>query len=83
MDAVRLYNDWKFRKKTDKLADELKELDQQTEEYEKKKAEYDAAVANILEDILKPDELSEYRLLPISTDQGFTILYIDAFIEVN
>ncbi len=54
MDAVKLYNDWKFRKKADKLAYELKELDRQSEDYKKKKAEYDAAAANILEDILKP-----------------------------
>lgn len=58
MDAVKLYNDWKFRKKADMLADKLKELDPESEEYRQKKAEYDAAAANILEELLKPDDES-------------------------
>lgn len=53
-EAVKLYNDWTFRKKADKLANELKELGQDSVGYRKKKADYDALTANILEDLLKP-----------------------------
>ena len=56
LDALKLYNDWSFRKKADKLAKDLEELDSGSPEYKKKKAEYDALVANILNDLLKPKD---------------------------
>ncbi|MCP4549324.1 MAG: hypothetical protein GY835_22960 [bacterium] len=54
LDALKLYNDWNFRKKADRLAEELEGLEPDSEEYEKKKKDYDALIANILDDLLKP-----------------------------
>ena len=53
-DALRLYNDWSFRRKADDLSEDLKSLATDSPEYAKKRAEYDAFVANILDDLLKP-----------------------------
>ena len=58
LDALKLYNDWSFRRKADALGKELESLATDSPEYEKKKAEYDALVANILDDLLKPKEES-------------------------
>lgn len=54
MDALKLYNDWKFRKEADALEEEIKDLEPDSEEYKEKKEQYDALVANILDDLLKP-----------------------------
>ncbi|UCH97193.1 MAG: hypothetical protein JSV88_10175 [Candidatus Aminicenantes bacterium] len=54
MDSLKLYNDWKFRKKADAFALDLKKLPPDSEEYKKKKEQYNAHVANILDDLLKP-----------------------------
>ncbi|NOZ95391.1 MAG: hypothetical protein GXP47_11745 [Acidobacteria bacterium] len=54
LDALKLYNDWSFRKKADALARDLEKLDSKSPEYKKKKAEHDALVANILSDLLRP-----------------------------
>jgi hypothetical protein len=58
MEALKLYNDWKFRQRADTAADELKEIEERGEinsvEYKQKQKEYDAAVANILNKALKP-----------------------------
>jgi hypothetical protein len=54
LDALKLYNDWSFRRKADDLGEELKNLAADSSEYAKKKAEYEALVANILDDLLKP-----------------------------
>lgn len=54
LDALKLYNDLKFRQKADELAKDLEGLDPNSERYEQKKKEYDATVANILNDLLRP-----------------------------
>ena len=55
LDAIKLYNDWKFRQKADAISGELKKLPANSEEYKKKKSEYDAMVKNIMDDLLKPN----------------------------
>lgn len=54
LDALKLYNDWNYRKKADKILTEIKALDQASEQYGLKKKDYDALIANILDDLLKP-----------------------------
>jgi hypothetical protein len=54
LDAVKLYNDWQFRTKADKAGKELAQLEQGSEAYDKKQAEYNAFVANILNESLRP-----------------------------
>jgi hypothetical protein len=54
LDALKLYNDWRFRKKADEVAEALKKLPPDSPEHKAKKAEYDALVKNILDDVLKP-----------------------------
>ena len=54
LDALNLYNDWKFRQKADELADQLKRFEKGTTEHQRKQTEYKAAVANILEKALRP-----------------------------
>jgi hypothetical protein len=54
LDAIKLYNDWKFRQKADSISTELKNLPANSDEYTEKKAEYDATVKNIMDDLLKP-----------------------------
>jgi hypothetical protein len=54
LDALKLYNDWKYRNQADTLQRELRSLDQGSEAYKKKKSEYDALVKNILTDVMKP-----------------------------
>ena len=56
IDALKLFNDWKFRRQADDVAAELEGLDKESEEYAKKKKEYDSLVKNILDDLLKPSE---------------------------
>jgi hypothetical protein len=55
LEAVKLYNDWQYRNKADKANKELKSLKEGTEAYKKKKAEYDAYLANIMNDLLQPE----------------------------
>lgn len=54
MDAFKLYNDWKFRDKAEKIAKELSDLDPKSEKYKTKKESYKAMVENILTEMLKP-----------------------------
>jgi hypothetical protein len=54
LDALKLYNDWKFRQKADELQKDLAELDPSSSEYAQRSQEYEAAKANILNDLLKP-----------------------------
>lgn len=54
IDALKLYNDVKYRKEADELMKEMKGLDNNSDAYKKKKTLYDAAIANIIEDLLKP-----------------------------
>jgi len=54
VDALKLYNDWKYRSRADLLQGELKKLKPESDAYTKKKAEYDALVKNILSDVMKP-----------------------------
>jgi hypothetical protein len=54
IDALKLYNDWKYRNRADVLQGELKKLDPGSDAFTKKKAEYDALVKNILSDVMKP-----------------------------
>jgi hypothetical protein len=54
LDALKLYSDWTFRKRADGLAQELGKLDTKSEQYKQKKTEYQAAIANIRNELLKP-----------------------------
>jgi len=58
VDALKLYNDWTFRQKADKLTEELQKIESDSgldsKEYKKKKEQYDALIANIQDDLLKP-----------------------------
>ncbi|MFN2201599.1 MAG: hypothetical protein ACK2UO_10345 [Caldilineaceae bacterium] len=58
INSLKLYNDLGFRKRADRLADSvaqtLEDKGEDSEEYKKVKAQYDAFVANILNDELKP-----------------------------
>lgn len=54
LDALKLYSDWTFRKKADGLAQELGKLDAKSEQYKQKRIEYQAAIANIRNELLKP-----------------------------
>jgi hypothetical protein len=54
LDALKLYSDWSFRKKADGLAQEINKLDTKSEQYKQKKTEYQAAIANIRNELLKP-----------------------------
>ena len=56
MEAVGLYNDWHFRKRADGLVASLKDDSLSDEKRAKLQAEYEAYVANILNDDLKPKE---------------------------
>lgn len=62
LDALKLYNDWTFRQKADELADELGKLGHDTDEYSNTLATYDASVANIQNDLLKPKPLKGREL---------------------
>jgi hypothetical protein len=53
-EAVKLYNDLQFRKKAEGIAKQLESLNKESEEYKMKSEAYKAAVANILNDYLKP-----------------------------
>ncbi len=55
MDALKLYNDAKFRRQADRLAAEIEELEEGSEEREEKQAQRVAALANIVDELLKPD----------------------------
>lgn len=55
VDAIKIYNDYKFRLKADDLQKELDKItDKTSEEYKAKKEEYDANVSNILDELLAP-----------------------------
>lgn len=54
IDAMKIYSDWIFRGKADKLKAELDKMNPQSEEYKKKKAELDAAIKNIISKELQP-----------------------------
>jgi hypothetical protein len=69
MDSLKLYNDLKFRRRADELLAEMGELEDGSEKYNRKKVEYDAAIANIMEDLLKPKDLW-YNPLPRATSHG-------------
>jgi hypothetical protein len=60
VEAVELYNDWEFRKQADGLSKKLKGkgIDKKSDNYRKKKAQYDALVANIINENLKPKAVS-------------------------
>ena len=49
--------------------EDIGELEDGSEKYNRKKVEYDAAIANIMEDLLKPKDLW-YNLLPRATSPG-------------
>lgn len=55
VDAIKIFNDYKFRRKADELKEELDEIkDKESEEYRLKEEEYNANISNILDDLLKP-----------------------------
>lgn len=54
LDAIKLYNDSKFRTDADKLSQEMQNLDPSSDEYVKAKEKYNALVANIVNKVLKP-----------------------------
>jgi hypothetical protein len=54
MDAVGLYNDWQFKEKAEALKPKLDAAEPDSEEYNKLKTQYDAYVANIQTEDLKP-----------------------------
>jgi hypothetical protein len=54
MEALKVYNDWRFRQRADRMAEELQGLRKGSSEYKQMKKEYDATVANILNKALKP-----------------------------
>ncbi|MBP1731168.1 MAG: hypothetical protein H6Q55_1597 [Deltaproteobacteria bacterium] len=54
LDALKLYSDWSFRKKADELKRELGKLNNKSDQYKQKKTEYEAAIANIRNELLKP-----------------------------
>jgi hypothetical protein len=54
MEAVGLYNDWQFRQKADKMKAKLDAAQEGSEEKTKLQAQYDAYVANIQNQHLKP-----------------------------
>jgi hypothetical protein len=55
MDAVGLYNDWQFKEKAEALKAKLDAAEPDSEEYNKLKDQYDAYVANIQTEDLKPE----------------------------
>lgn len=55
VDAIKIYNDYKFRRKADKLKEELNGFkDKKSKEYKDKEEIYNANISNILDDLLKP-----------------------------
>jgi hypothetical protein len=54
VDAVKLFNDVRFRKEADRLQSELNGLDPASEEAKKLKSKIDALLANVGEQLLKP-----------------------------
>ena len=55
VDAIKIFNDYKFRRKADKLKEELEAFeDKESKEYKLKEEEYNANISNILDDVLKP-----------------------------
>jgi hypothetical protein len=54
VDAVKLFNDLRFRKEADKLQSELAGLDPASEEAKKLKTKINALLANVGEQLLKP-----------------------------
>jgi hypothetical protein len=54
VDAVKLYNDVRFRKEADKLTAQLEGLDKNSAEYKELKNKIDALLANVGEQLLKP-----------------------------
>ena len=55
MDALKLYNDVKFRREADRLAAEIERLEEGSVERKEKEAQREAALANIVDELLKPD----------------------------
>ena len=55
MDALKLYNDVKFRREADRLAAEIERLQEGSVERKEKEAQREAALANIVDELLKPD----------------------------
>lgn len=53
LEVVSLYNDLKFKERSDNAYKALQDLDKDSDEYNKKKAEHDAYVANILNEDIK------------------------------
>jgi hypothetical protein len=54
LDALKLYNDMKFRTQADDIKQRMAGLDPNSAEYNQKKVEYEAAVANIVNAVLRP-----------------------------
>ncbi len=55
VDAIKIFNDYKFRRKADKLKEELDEfVDKESKEYKLIEEKYNANISNILDDLLKP-----------------------------
>lgn len=54
LEGLKLYNDFEFRIRAEKISKEMEALDKTSKVYADKKKEYDAQIANILNDILKP-----------------------------
>ena len=55
MDAVGLYNDWQFKEKAEALKAKLDAAETGSEEKKKLQEQYDAYVANIQTEELKPE----------------------------
>ncbi|MBA7705145.1 hypothetical protein ES703_113969 [subsurface metagenome] len=53
LEVASLYNDLKFKEKSDNACEALQGLNEGSDKYKKKKAEYDAYVANILNEDIK------------------------------
>ncbi len=54
VDAVRIYSDLRFRKEADRLSEQLKGLNESSDEYKALKKKMDALLSNINEQLLKP-----------------------------
>ena len=54
IDAIKVFNDVRFRREADRLSSELKGIDSNSEEGQALKKRFDALIANIGDQLLKP-----------------------------
>jgi hypothetical protein len=60
-DALKLYNDMKFRNQADDIRSATSNLDPTSSTFNQRKIEHEAAVANIVNPILRPAQTSASR----------------------